>query len=144
MAACSVWPTPFLYTGPTAAYAQAGDATEEADFAALKAGPSISAARKFLHDHPLGKHASEAKAMLDQLAEKTAWDQAVASNTRDAYKSYLMLYWGGQFAEEARRRIQDLASARARYVAEFRQGTLGCDGSQFGNDKCGRLGRNDG
>jgi hypothetical protein len=102
---------PFPSLVPTAAHAQAGDAAEEADFAALKAGPTITGARRFLHDHPLGKHAPEARAILDGLTEKTAWDESVALNSRDAYEDYLKLYPNGQFADEARRRIKDLAAA---------------------------------
>lgn len=100
-------PLPFA---PTAAYAQASDGGEEADFAALKSNPTISAARKFLQEYPLGKHATEAQAILDQLGDKSAWDQAVASNSRDGYESYVTLYPNGRFVDEARRRIKDLAA----------------------------------
>jgi hypothetical protein len=102
-------PIPPLPFAPAAAFAQASDAGEEADFTALKSNPTISAVRKFLHEYPLGKHATEAKAILDQQIEKNTWDQAVASNSRDGYESYITLYPNGQFVEEARRRIKDLA-----------------------------------
>jgi hypothetical protein len=104
-------PPPLLLFAPTAAYAQASDAREEADFTALKSAPTIPAARQFLHDYPLGKHAAEAKAILDQLIEKDTWDQAVAANSRDGYESYVTLYPNGRFVEEARRRIKDLVAA---------------------------------
>jgi hypothetical protein len=91
-------------------FAQAGGGSEELDFAALKAHPSLESARQFLNDYPMGKYSREARALLDRLADDAAWKMAAEQDTREVYEGYLALYPGGRFATEARRRIQLLAT----------------------------------
>jgi hypothetical protein len=95
------------------AQTQMAEPSEEAAYKALETHPTIEGARAFLHDYPLGKYAPDVKRILGGLTEKRAWNEAVTTNTRDAYEGYLTLYPSGSYAGEARHRVETLKSAPA-------------------------------
>jgi hypothetical protein len=106
-----------LSFGLQSACAQASAESESGGFAAIQRHPTIDNIRRFLHDHPFGKHTGEARRLLEQVEEKIAWQRATSANTREAYEAYLDLYPGGHFASEAAKRLRSLVAAPNRRMA---------------------------
>ena len=67
----------------------------------------------YLERYPQGRHAAEAKKMLNEIAlqraraaERAAWDTAREADTAAAYRAFLEAHPDGRFAAQARTRLQ--------------------------------------
>ncbi|MEC3859715.1 caspase family protein [Mesobacterium sp. TK19101] len=56
-------------------------------------------------DHP---RAADARKLLLDMADKEFWDRTLADNTADAYRTYLLVFSDGRFADQAKARLAAL------------------------------------
>ncbi len=74
-------------------------------YKALQAQPSISACQQYLSNFPKGEFRTEVYNLLLQLREEQDWELATLKNTKASYQNYLRLHPNGQYAPQAKQKI---------------------------------------
>ena len=94
-------------------------------FAEAERRDTVSSYQSYLDQFPKGAHVAEARAAIKAIQnarsaaqrkaaqEKAAWQKAAATNTADAYQTYLNAYSGGVNAAEARSRLDAMKAKDA-------------------------------
>lgn len=96
---------------------------EADDWKSAKVINSVEAFESFRKRYPNGAHATEAKAHIDALIEKAAWEKVCQYDTPGGYDQFMNSYPQSSYLPEAQRKLED-AEDRRGWMRAKRFGTI--------------------